>query len=117
MAIESIQDRIFTSSTDIWSFGIVIWEIFNSGETPYSNLNNNEIIVYLQSGARLEKTTTVPPVFANLMKLCWLDCPTDRPNADYINQMAKQIHIEIEGFYNSVQRSPSLDFTSKSSLV
>jgi len=110
MAIESIQDRIFTPATDIWSFGVVIWEIFNGGATPYAGLSNTEILLFLQSGGRLKKTETVPPVFANLMKLCWLEVPSDRPSSDYIHEVAKQIHIEIEGFYASVCRSPSCGF-------
>ena len=60
MAIESIQDRIFTSATDIWSFGVVIWEIFNFGQTPYQGLSNTELLTFLQRGGRLRKTETVP---------------------------------------------------------
>ena len=84
MAIESIRDRIFTSRTDIWSLGVVIWEIFTFGATPYETLSNEKILDYLLEGGRLENSDTIPKIFWNMVKLCWLEESNDRPNSTYI---------------------------------
>ena len=84
MAIESIRDRIFTSKTDIWSLGVVIWEIFTFGATPYETLSNDKILDYLLEGGRLENSHSIPKIFWNMVKLCWLEESNDRPNSTYI---------------------------------
>jgi len=107
MAIESIRDRIFTSKTDIWSLGVVIWEIFTFGATPYETLSNDKILDYLLEGGRLENSHSIPKIFWNMVKLCWLEESNDRPNSTYIKDISRQIYTEIEGFYSSGSKSPT----------
>lgn len=54
MAPESLRDAIFTEKSDVWSFGITVWEIFTLGETPYPTLTADEILPHLNSGLRLQ---------------------------------------------------------------
>jgi serine/threonine protein kinase len=54
MAPESLRDAIFTEKSDIWSFGITVWEIFTLGETPYPTLTADELLPHLNSGFRLQ---------------------------------------------------------------
>ena len=100
MAIESIRDRIFTSRTDIWSLGVVIWEIFTFGATPYETLSNDKILDYLLEGGRLENSDSIPKIFWNMVKLCWLEESNDRPNSTYIKASRKSA-FEIFSFNNS----------------
>lgn len=55
MAIESIRDRIFSTQSDIWSFGIVLWEFFTLAETPYPGMEAEKQFQKLVEGYRMEK--------------------------------------------------------------
>ncbi|CAH3146164.1 unnamed protein product, partial [Porites evermanni] len=55
MAIESLEDYIYTTQTDVWSFGVVLWEIESGGRKPYSGLGGIEIVDFLKSGKRLQQ--------------------------------------------------------------
>lgn len=56
LAIESIEDRVFNSTTDVWSFGVVMWELFTLGKVPYSGLNAADSLhSKLKEGYRMEK--------------------------------------------------------------
>ena len=48
MSIETLEQNIFTTASDVWSFGVVMWEIFTFGMTPYMTLENEEILKHLQ---------------------------------------------------------------------
>ncbi|CAB3997544.1 vascular endothelial growth factor receptor 2-like [Paramuricea clavata] len=57
MALESIRNSLFTEKSDVWSFGILLWEIFSLGETPYPDMYFNDVHQYLLQGKRME-----PPI-------------------------------------------------------
>ena len=54
MAPESLRDAIFTEKSDVWSFGVTVWEIFTLGETPYPTMTADELLPHLNSGLRLQ---------------------------------------------------------------
>merc|ERR1719272_113622 len=54
MALESIKDKIFTVKTDVWGFGIMVWEVLSYGEIPYVNVKNIEVEEHVANGLRLE---------------------------------------------------------------
>ena len=67
MAPESISDRVFSHKSDAWSFGVLAWEIYTFGDSPYPSLAHNEILAALQSGQRLNMPTTCPAaMYTNL---------------------------------------------------
>ncbi|XP_035226687.1 vascular endothelial growth factor receptor 3-like [Stegodyphus dumicola] len=85
MAIESIRDRVYTSKSDVWSFGILLWEIFTLGSNPYPGIEiNEEFFKKLKNGYRMEKPDLAPDKIYNLMKNCWLDDPNQRPDFTYL---------------------------------
>ncbi|CAG5109874.1 Oidioi.mRNA.OKI2018_I69.chr2.g4349.t1.cds [Oikopleura dioica] len=81
MAPESLRDAIFTEKSDVWSFGITIWEIFTLGETPYAALTADEILPHLNSGSRLEILENMP---RDLLESCWQKNLVDRPSFEEI---------------------------------
>lgn len=79
MAPESIRDGIFTSSSDMWSYGIVLWEITTLAQMPYHPRTNEEVIKYVQSGQILEVPSNAHEVLKPLMRLCWRWQASKRP--------------------------------------
>lgn len=60
MALESLTSGLFTSKSDVWSFGIVLWEMSTYGDQPYSDLNNDQVIKYVKCGGRLKLPPNSP---------------------------------------------------------
>ncbi|KAL6446741.1 hypothetical protein ACFW04_001285 [Cataglyphis niger] len=79
MAPESLVVGIFTSQSDVWSFGVLMWEITSLGERPYTGKTNEEVIDYVRAGGRLPMPLNCPPALYELMLRCWSPA-NDRPN-------------------------------------
>ncbi|XP_029964813.1 tyrosine-protein kinase receptor UFO isoform X2 [Salarias fasciatus] len=79
IAIESLADRVYTTKSDVWSFGVTMWEIATRGQTPYPGVENSEIYDYLRQGNRLKQPPDCLDSIYALMFSCWLLSPKDRP--------------------------------------
>lgn len=79
LALESLLYYIFTEKSDIWSFGIVLWELVTLGSQPYAGLDNHEVTPYLETGKRLSRPLRCPDDLYAIMYSCWLASPDDRP--------------------------------------
>ncbi|XP_053729360.1 tyrosine-protein kinase receptor UFO [Synchiropus splendidus] len=80
IAIESLADRVYTTKSDVWSFGVTMWEIATRGQTPYPGVENSEIYDYLRQGNRLKQPPDCLDSIYSLMFSCWLLSPKDRPS-------------------------------------
>ncbi|XP_029927806.1 high affinity nerve growth factor receptor [Myripristis murdjan] len=78
MPPESIMYRKFTTESDIWSFGVVLWEIFTYGKQPWYQLSNSEAIECITQGRELERPRTCPKEVHLLMQGCWQREPQQR---------------------------------------
>ncbi|XP_017309106.1 high affinity nerve growth factor receptor isoform X2 [Ictalurus punctatus] len=78
MPPESIMYRKFTTESDIWSFGVVLWEIFTYGKQPWYQLSNSEAIECITQGRELERPRTCPKEVHQLMQGCWQREPQQR---------------------------------------
>ncbi|KAL6109646.1 ntrk1 [Pungitius sinensis] len=78
MPPESIMYRKFTTESDIWSFGVVLWEIFTCGKQPWYQLSNSEAIECITQGRELERPRTCPKEVHLLMQGCWQREPQQR---------------------------------------
>ncbi|XP_075057251.1 protein-tyrosine kinase 2-beta isoform X2 [Mixophyes fleayi] len=79
MAPESINFRRFTSASDVWMFGVCMWEILSFGKQPFFWLENKDVISVIEKGDRLPKPETCPPTLYTLMTRCWTYDPSERP--------------------------------------
>ncbi|XP_025264921.1 proto-oncogene tyrosine-protein kinase ROS-like [Camponotus floridanus] len=79
MAPESLMIEIFTSQSDVWSFGVLMWEITSLDEKPYMDKNDKEVIYHVRAGGRLPITLNCPSSLYQLMLRCWTAADA-RPN-------------------------------------
>ncbi|XP_071498719.1 focal adhesion kinase 1-like [Diadema antillarum] len=80
MAPESINFRRFTSASDVWMFGVCMWEILMYGVKPFQGVKNNDVIGRIENGERLPMPPACPPTLYSVMTLCWSYEPSKRPN-------------------------------------
>lgn len=78
MAPESISERIYTSLSDVWSFGILLWEIYSYGKSPYHEYSAVEAIAAVSAGYRLPKPDDCPDLVYMMMLRMWMFNPRDR---------------------------------------
>ncbi|CAB1342833.1 unnamed protein product, partial [Coregonus sp. 'balchen'] len=83
-AMEGIQYRKFTSASDVWSYGIVMWEVMSYGERPYWDMSNQDVIKAIEEGYRLPAPMDCPPGLHQLMLDCWQKDRADRPKFDQV---------------------------------
>ncbi|XP_065058967.1 vascular endothelial growth factor receptor 2-like [Rhopilema esculentum] len=105
MAPESLFDKIYTSQSDVWSYGIVLWEIFTLGGSPYPGLPTEDLFPFLEQGRRMEQPEWCPLEFYALMNDCWEKNPNDRP---LFSQLVDRIGQIISN--RSGQDNPYLQF-------
>ncbi|XP_058877249.1 focal adhesion kinase 1-like isoform X3 [Acipenser ruthenus] len=79
MAPESINFRRFTSASDVWMFGVCMWEILMYGVKPFQGVKNNDVIGRIENGERLAMPHNCPPTLYSLMTKCWAYDPSKRP--------------------------------------
>ncbi|XP_030622984.1 vascular endothelial growth factor receptor 1 [Chanos chanos] len=80
MSPESIFDKVFTTQSDVWSYGVLLWEIFSLGASPYPGLNIDEEFCHrLRQGTRMRAPEYSTPEIYNTMLACWENNPADRP--------------------------------------
>lgn len=70
-APESINFRRFTTASDVWMFGVCIWEILMLGVKPFQGVKNSDVISKLENGERLPLPIDCPPRLYSLMSQCW----------------------------------------------
>jgi len=107
MALESLEDYTYNTKTDVWSFGVLLWEIESDGKMPYSGLGGMEVVEFIKSGKRLSKPERCSDEIYEIMMLCWRPDPLERPSfAELVTSLEQQLHnkedrgIEVESEVN-----------------
>ncbi|XP_042685382.1 muscle, skeletal receptor tyrosine-protein kinase isoform X5 [Centrocercus urophasianus] len=99
MPPESIFYNRYTTESDVWAYGVVLWEIFSYGMQPYYGMAHEEVIYYVRDGNILSCPDNCPLELYNLMRLCWSKLPADRPSF-------ASIHRILERMYERAVASP-----------
>ncbi|XP_019645250.1 PREDICTED: fibroblast growth factor receptor-like [Branchiostoma belcheri] len=79
MAYESLFYNVYTTQSDVWSFGVLLWEIMSMGHLPYGGMKGKRMMDMIKDGGRLEKPLYCPDELFALMEDCWTTLPEDRP--------------------------------------
>lgn len=83
-APEALNFGKYTSLCDVWSYGILVWEIFSRGDTPYSGMSNSRARENIDEGYRMPAPDNTPAEMYRLMLKCWSYEPENRPHFDEI---------------------------------
>eukprot|EP00039_Didymoeca_costata_P005130 m.78736 g.78736 ORF g.78736 m.78736 type:complete len:1520 (+) comp12687_c0_seq3:365-4924(+) len=97
MAIECLSDGVFTVLSDLWSLGIVFWEMYTFGQMVYPGLSNIEVYDAVSKGYRLEKPEHCPEALFRVMNHCWSEYPSCRPLHPAILSVIEGLQKEEEG--------------------
>uniref|UniRef100_A0A8C5HMQ8 receptor protein-tyrosine kinase n=1 Tax=Gouania willdenowi TaxID=441366 RepID=A0A8C5HMQ8_GOUWI len=91
IAVESLADRVFTVKSDVWAFGVTMWEIATRGMTPYPGVQNHEIYDHLVEGHRLKQPSECLDELYEIMYSCWRADPLDRPFFPQLREMLEKL--------------------------
>ncbi|XP_033937914.1 megakaryocyte-associated tyrosine-protein kinase isoform X3 [Pseudochaenichthys georgianus] len=78
-APEALKKEKFSTKSDVWSYGVLLWEIFSYGRQPYPKMSLKEVKEMVEGGYRMESPEDCPPALYSLMRLCWEQEPRRRP--------------------------------------
>ncbi|KAH1027651.1 vascular endothelial growth factor receptor 1 isoform X2 [Dendroctonus ponderosae] len=108
MAIESLRDRVFSTQSDVWSYGIVLWEFFSLARTPYPGMEADERLYQkLVDGYRMESPPLAPEYIYQIMQDCWNVKPLARPSfkklamsiGNYMEDIVRQHYVDLNDPY------------------
>uniref|UniRef100_G3U210 Ephrin type-B receptor 1 n=1 Tax=Loxodonta africana TaxID=9785 RepID=G3U210_LOXAF len=113
-APEAIAYRKFTSASDVWSYGIVMWEVMSFGERPYWDMSNQDVINAIEQDYRLPPPMDCPAALHQLMLDCWQKDRNSRPRfAEIVNTLDKMIRnpasLKTVATITAVPSQPLLD--------
>ncbi|XP_034453031.1 tyrosine-protein kinase BTK isoform X2 [Hippoglossus hippoglossus] len=86
----------FSSKSDIWAYGVLMWEIYTLGQLPYERLNNTEIVDQVSRGLRLYRPQPANVKVYSIMTNCWSDKPDDRPNFQELALSVQDLLYELQ---------------------
>ena len=85
MALESLVSNVYSQASDVWSFGITVWELFTLGGEPYGEINPTSLANLLNLGSRLEECSLAPKSLNLILQQCWHYNPAQRPQFEDIS--------------------------------
>ncbi|NWQ86142.1 KSYK kinase, partial [Burhinus bistriatus] len=85
----------FSSKSDVWSFGVLMWEAFSYGQKPYKGMKGGEVAQMIERGERMEQPEACPTEVYDLMKLCWTYNVDDRPGFVAVELRLRNYYYDI----------------------
>ncbi|XP_072515769.1 tyrosine-protein kinase SYK isoform X2 [Salminus brasiliensis] len=85
----------FSCKSDVWSFGVLMWEAYSYGQKPYKGMKGNEVIQMIESGERMTAPANCPPEMFELMKKCWTYKVDERPGFAVVEPRLRQYYYDI----------------------
>lgn len=103
MSPESLMEHKFSTQSDVWSFGVLIWEIMTLGHRPYQEKSNSEVKNFVcHNRGHLEVPILCPPPLGELLVKCWAFSPEDRPSFLILLKTIKELFVYKEKLKNKL---------------
>nr|XP_047144803.1 uncharacterized protein LOC124818277 [Hydra vulgaris] len=115
MSVEALFDRTFTSSSDVWSYGIVLFEIVTLGGTPYPTITNKELLILLKTGYRMDRPENCSEPMYDIMLRCWNEDPSQRPSFTALRELFNKILSAGDSYVNLNTNEDNSSYTLGSS--
>ncbi|XP_062504451.1 uncharacterized protein LOC134181228 [Corticium candelabrum] len=100
MALESLVYMTFDVKTDVWSYGVTLWEVMTLAQVPYPGRQNQDVIALLRSGQRLERPENCPEEIYEIMSQCWDVYPESRPSFTSIVELLEEFLSEAMNYFD-----------------
>ncbi|KAK9519554.1 hypothetical protein VZT92_022278 [Zoarces viviparus] len=94
-APECINYHKFSSKSDVWSFGVTMWEAFTYGGKPYKKMKGPDVMRFIESGSRMDCPTACPERMYTVMKECWTYKHEERPDFKKVEESMRSYHYSI----------------------
>uniref|UniRef100_A0A3Q1IAP7 Proto-oncogene tyrosine-protein kinase receptor Ret n=1 Tax=Anabas testudineus TaxID=64144 RepID=A0A3Q1IAP7_ANATE len=107
MAIESLFDHIYTTQSDVWSFGVLLWEIVTLGGNPYPGIAPERLFNLLKTGYRMERPENCTEEMYNLMLRCWKQEPDKRPTFSDISKELEKMMVKSRDYLDLAASTPA----------
>ncbi|KAM5139769.1 proto-oncogene tyrosine-protein kinase receptor Ret isoform 11-T11 [Callospermophilus lateralis] len=107
MAIESLFDHIYTTQSDVWSFGVLLWEIVTLGGNPYPGIPPERLFNLLKTGHRMERPDNCSEEMYRLMLQCWKQEPDKRPVFADISKDLEKMMVKSRDYLDLAASTPS----------
>ncbi|KAM9503451.1 LOW QUALITY PROTEIN: tyrosine-protein kinase RYK-like [Salvelinus alpinus] len=98
MALESLLNHDFSSASDVWAFGVTLWELMTLGQTPYVDIDPFEMAAYLKDGYRIAQPINCPDELFAVMACCWALDPEERPKFQQLVQCLTEFHAALGAY-------------------
>ena len=96
MAPESLYFSVFTPKSDVWGFGILMWEIVTLGSTPYPGMGAREVMRKVRDGYRLERPGHCHPDLYHIIQKCWAGDMNKRPDFSELRKVRTLLYTSYE---------------------
>ncbi|XP_067339352.1 tyrosine-protein kinase SYK isoform X2 [Channa argus] len=94
-APECINYFKFSSKSDVWSFGVLMWEAYSFGQKPYKGMKGNDVMQMIEGGKRMDAPPSCPPEMYDLMRTCWTYKADERPGFSVVEPRLREYYYDI----------------------
>uniref|UniRef100_A0A8C6KTV1 Tyrosine-protein kinase n=1 Tax=Nothobranchius furzeri TaxID=105023 RepID=A0A8C6KTV1_NOTFU len=114
-APECINFFKFSTKSDVWSFGVLMWEAFSFGQKPYKGMKGTDVLQMIESGKRMDPPANCPPEMFDLMKTCWTYKVDERPGFSVVEPRLREYYYDIAQQHQKTRKSAP--FTYQISII
>ncbi|KAF4525805.1 hypothetical protein B566_EDAN009913 [Ephemera danica] len=97
LALEALTQHNFSFASEVWAFGVLLWELTTLAQQPYAEVDPFEMADYLRDGYRLAQPVNCPDELFAVMAYCWSTTPEERPSL-------QQLNVCLQGLYSQLTR-------------